>query len=900
MKVQPLSQTHPASVLLQNSEITGTERKEVDLAGSEKHFRAILENIRLVAVTLDPEGKVIFCNDFLLDLTGWKREEVLNKAWFELFLPTEIVPEVKSVFINTIETADFPSYYENEIITKDKKRRTIAWNNTVFLDENGRLSSITSIGEDITDRMIAERSLLENKGHLRTLVDTIPDLVWLKDKDGVYLTCNPKFERFFGARESEIIGKTDYDFVEKDLADFFTQKDREAMAAGKPTMNEEEITYADDGHREHLETIKAPMHDPNGHLIGILGVGRDITLRKQAEEELRKKEMQLRTAQKVGRVGSWEFDLNSRKVDASEEARKIYGIGEKQFTIEEIQSVPLSEYRPMLDKALNDLVKNKLTYDVQFRIKRISDSEVRDIHSTAEYFAERNVVIGTIQDITERKQAENKLHESEALLNEVGRIAKIGGWEVDVASGEGTWTPEVVKIHELDPDTPANVEFGLNFYPRGSRELIEKAFQDAVQKGEPYDLELKFITAKGTHKWVRSIGNPKIIDGKVVKVTGSLQDITELKSAEIKIAEEAIRRRIFIEQSIDGIVVLDQNGKVFEVNQKYADMLGYSLEEMLQLNVWDWDTQWTREELLEMLKDTDESGNHLETRQRRKDGTLLDVEVSSNGAMFGDQKLIFCVCRDITERKRSEKELLHAKLAAETANRAKSEFLATMSHELRTPLNSILGFSQMLNDKIPGELNEKQSRYVSHIMKSSEHLTDLINDILDLSKIEAGNMELNIEMFDVSETLNEIITLIQPLADKKSVDIESIIHTERLELNADRKKFRDIINNLLSNAVKFTPENGRVRIEAACQNNKLHISVSDNGIGITREDQHEIFKPFKQADSFLNRKYQGTGLGLAITKNYVEMHGGVIWVESSPGKGSTFKFVIPLHAEHNC
>ncbi|WP_094228543.1 PAS domain-containing sensor histidine kinase [Methanolobus psychrotolerans] len=898
MKVQPLSQNHPTGVLLQHIDITERKRTGPDLTEHEKYIHSLLNNIQLAGVTLDPEGNIVFCNDFLLGLTGWKREEVLYKNWFDTFLPSEIIPKIKTVFAKTIEKSDVPSYYKNEIVTKNGKRRLIAWNNTAIKDITGHICSITSIGEDITDRRFAEKSLLTSKGQLRTLVDTIPDLIWLKDVNGIYLNCNPKFERFFGAKEAEIVGKTDYDFVEKDLADFFTKNDKEAMKADRPTVNEEEIIYADDGHKEYLETIKSPMYDPNGHLIGVLGVGRDITQRKHDEEELRKKELQLRTAQNVGRFGSWHFDLNSGNVDASEEALRIYGTEIKQFTIKKIQEIPLPEYRPVLDKALHDLITGKAPYDVHFRIRRQKDGAIRDIHSVAEYFAEHNIIIGTIQDITELKQAENKLLENKALLNEVGRIAMIGGWEFNVVSGQCTWTPEVLKIHELDINTPANNELGLTFYPSGSRESIVKAFQNVVDKGESYDLELEFITAKGNHKWVRTSGRPTIENGKVVKVTGILQDITERKQNELKIEEEAIRRRIFVEQSSDGIVVIDQNGKVFEANQKYADMLGYSLEEVLQLHVWDWDTPQTHEDLLEMIRNVDDSGDHFETRHRRKDGTFLDVEVSSNGAMFGEQKLAFCVCRDITRRKQDEDELRHAKLEAEAANMAKSDFLANMSHELRTPLNSIYGFSQLLNDRIPGELNEKQSQYLSNVLKSSKHLIELINDILDLSKVEAGEMQLCCDDFLINDLIDETVTSMQPAARKKHIGIRTDIQAGNVKIFADKKKMRDIMYNLLSNAVKFTPESGEICVRVICSNGKLQVSVSDNGIGISKTDQLEIFKPFKQVDSFLTRKFGGTGLGLAIVKKYVEMHGGNVLVQSDTGKGSTFTFMIAVKPEN--
>lgn len=767
LKAQALSKNHPASVILQNVNVNKLEMKEPEKKGYENYLSSVLNNLQLAGVMLDANANIIFCNDHLLDLTGWNREEVLHNNWFDIFLPAEIVPEVKHVFIRTIETADFPSYHENEIVTKDGNKRVIAWTNTVLKDGSGRISSITSVGEDITDLKLTERSLLNSKGQLRTLVDTIPDLVWLKDRNGVYLMCNPKFERFFGAKEEEIVGNTDYDFVEKDLADLFTLNDRKTMDAGKPSVNEEEIFFADDGHREFLETIKSPMYDSNGHLIGVLGVGRDITRHKLAEEELQRREMQLRTAQKVGGFGSWEIDLSSGKVDASEQAFLIYGFETKQLTIKDIQAIPLPEYRSMLDTALRDLVSSKKTYDVHFRIIRQNDSSVRDIHSVAEYFAERNVVIGTIQDITDRKQAEDRL------------------------------------------------------------------------------------------------------------------------------AEEAARRRILIEQSKDGIVILDQNGKVCEANQRYAEMLGYSPEELLTLHMWDWDIHYTKEQLLEMIRLADNRGVIHETTHRRKDGTFINVEISGNAAFFGGKKLIFCVCRDITERKQAEEILLNAKIAAEDANRSKGEFLATMSHELRTPLNSIIGFSDILLEGTAGSLNEKQARYIDHILKGGRHLLELINDILDFSKAEAGKMELDRELFSIYDAIEEIKALISPLAFKKNIELDIKIESGLENISADKIKFKQILYNLTSNAIKFTPDKGYVGITAQRFDNMLQISVIDTGIGIATKDLGKLFQPFKQLNSYMTREHQGTGLGLVLVKKYAEMHGGSVWVESEVGKGSIFTFRIP-------
>jgi len=217
-----------------------------------------------------------------------------------------------------------------------------------------------------------------------------------------------------------------------------------------------------------------------------------------------------------------------------------------------------------------------------------------------------------------------------------------------------------------------------------------------------------------------------------------------------------------------------------------------------------------------------------------------------------------------------------------------------MSHELRTPLNAIIGYSDMLIDGDFGELNDKQDRFANHISTSGKHLLELINDILDLSKIEAGKMDLYYEVFTVKEVMKNLLTMISPLAKKKSITLELEVKPETLSITGDSIKFKQILYNLGSNAVKFTQNGGTIKINASKKNDMIEISVADNGIGIEKEMQENLFTPFYQVDSSDSRKYAGTGLGLALVKNYVELHGGKIRVDSEYGKGSTFTFTIPI------
>ena len=265
----------------------------------------------------------------------------------------------------------------------------------------------------------------------------------------------------------------------------------------------------------------------------------------------------------------------------------------------------------------------------------------------------------------------------------------------------------------------------------------------------------------------------------------------------------------------------------------------------------------------------------------------------------GEVTGVFGISMDVTENAKAADALRQAKETAEAANRAKSQFLANVSHELRTPLNAIIGFSEILCDQTFGELNGKQARYTENVLNSGRHLLQLINTILDLSKIDAGRMELEPRAFQPEEVIREIYQVITTLAATKHITLTLSV-ADLPPLIADQEKFKQALYNLLSNAVKFTPEGGQVSLRTAIRTSRvdgrfLEISVGDTGIGVRLDDQERIFAGFEQADASFARRQRGTGLGLALTRRIVELHGGTLTVQSEgEGRGSVFRFTLPI------
>jgi PAS domain S-box-containing protein len=554
-----------------------------------------------------------------------------------------------------------------------------------------------------------------------------------------------------------------------------------------------------------------------------------------------------------------------------------------------------------------------------------------------------SILTGWMLNVVRKTESQRKILENEILqrkqierdLARAQKISKIGNWTIDLPDQEMWWSDEVYRILDLPINSKAQTleHFLKSVYPEDYPQ-VKKDIRNALSKGVAFNITHRVVQPSGTIRMVKQRTEIYLGDnGKPSQVFGTIQDITEQKNAE----NLAARLGRIVDKSFNEIYIFDSDSLMFtQVNLGARLNLGYRMEDLCQMTPLDLKPEFTKEQFekqIAPLRDGTESVIIFETVHKRKNGTMYPVEIRLQLSQEETPPQFVAIIQDISERKKAQKlfssafkelekrieartfdlaklnknlqaeiierkkveeELIVARDEAEKANQAKSQFLSQMSHELRTPLNAILGFSQLIATNSAEPLTSSQEQGVNEILKGGKHLLDLINEILDMARIETGNLSLSIEDINLNDLAEELLALNYPMARNKQVELYNYVSLEGdLYVRADRVRLKQIMLNLMSNAIKYNKSKGSVKLDAVeKEDGMIEISVSDTGHGISEENMKDLFKPFNRFGSEQD-DIEGTGIGLTITRKLVECMDGTIDVKSIEGEGSIFVINIP-------
>lgn len=785
----------------------------------------------------------------------------------------------------------------------------------------GKLQTRTAeLESEVGVRKRAEEALRESQRWLSGLVESAMDAIIGIDDSHTIVLFNAAAEKMFGHRASDLIGKPLDRLIParfrpdhaRHIRDFdhtgVTSRKMGALgaisgvrASGEEFPIEASISQVEAGGRKFFTVIL-----------------RDITERKQAEEALRENENQFRTMANsipqlawMARADGFIFWYNRRW-------HEYTGTTPEQMEGSGWQSVHDPDVLPKVLERWQNAIATAQPLEMEFplrgadgrfrmfltRVQPMKDSQGRLV----QWF-------GTSTDVDELKRAEETLRETQARLNSTLLAGSIGTWSWDIVNDRLAADEFTARMFSTDVAAAAKglpAEAYLQAIHEEDRPGVEEALARAIESCGYYDIEYRVRQKEGDLRWLHARGRVESdAQGKALSFFGAVMDISERKQAEEKLlASEARYRRLF-EAAKDGILILNaETGKIEDVNAFLIEMLGYSHADFLGKELWEiglFKDIVSNKENFQRLK-AERYVRYENLPLETRDGRAIWVEFVSNAYDVGGTQVVQCNIRDITERKLAEEALIAAskdmraylelQRQLEEANRnlksaseAKDRFLSTMSHELRTPLNAILGFTGTLLMGLPGPLTAEQKRQLETVRSSARHQLSLINDLLDLSRIESGKVSLKPELIACDKLVAEVVETLRPLATNKGLDLRMTVEGDNAETNTDRRALSQIVINLLNNAIKFT-ETGSVEV-AFRANEELEIVVTDTGPGIRPEDQSKLFAAFSRIEKSGAQATEGTGLGLHLSQKLAALLGGTITFQSELGKGTSFMLTLP-------
>ncbi len=880
-------------------DITELRQSQTNLQRSERLFGTLLSATHDVALLFDEEGTIIDCNDSFLALAGTTtREALIGTCIFDRFAEKEA--GLRMSWIRRALDKEEPVRFEDYLGRADKYFET-----TLFPISGpaGDDKILLMMAQDITDRIKAEIALNESEEKFRRLIENIPDVTWTSDLAGNTIYISDNIQKVFGFSSDEILANPDawLGRIHQDDADRVIEKYVHLFQGGERFDTEYRIRHKD-GHWMWLHDRSMFCYEKDGVQYAD-GLFTDITDRKRAERDL-------------SQIFSMSLDMLSiSDLDSSTFLRvnpafeKILGYPEEELLdksfLHFIHPEDVEATRAVVEQKLQ-MGSNVINFDNRYRCR---DGTYRWLSWVAHPQQEEGIIIAVARDITEWRKNQESLKKSKELLDATGRMAKVGGWELDAETMEVTWTNETYRIHGVSLGYKIILEEALNFFHPDDRERMRQAVQRSLDYGEPYDMEIRFITAQGELLWTRTVCQPKVVDGKTVKLKGTFQDISERKRMEQEIKKN--EERLLAAQQIARLGYWEW--------ETATDQLIWS-DVMYQLYDIELGTPLTFEYLLDRIHPGDrkqheqlaadllagKTGPSFSYRIVRLDGSLRYIygvgmrKHDEKGALAGlkgtlqdvtELKTVEMAYRDSEARlKEAQAETINLNLEMAHLNRimTMNELAASFAHEINQPLGAIIN-----NASVAKILNSNSVEGKGNL---GEILEDIVGDAQRAGQIIRkirGVMQKGESVFipiDINNLIDSVIALYENSSNLHHISVVTEKDERLVPVKGDEVRLQQVLINLITNAMEAMSDSPQkvLTFKTLYSGDMVKISISDTGTGIEKGSAEQVFDPF------YTTKRDGIGIGLRLCRSIIEEHGGKIWIESNGGTGTTFQFTLKV------
>ena len=890
------------------TDITARKQAELALQKSEKCYRALMDGASDAILLADHQGNLIEVNQKAEKLLGYSHDE-LTRLHMSQIHPPLALEAARNHFINIALNQSQP--LESLVLRKDGRQIPVEITGS-RIDVDG-VMIIQGILRDISDRKQIESQLIESEAKFRRLVEGGNDLIWSADQYGVFTYLSPQFKDMFGWESDEWIGRAFIDLVHPDDISSLFADYVQTLQAGQKLNIAEFRHQHQDGRYIWMRINTTPVFNSEGVIIGYQGILTNINDRKQTELLLQDLSARLELALQSAQIGIWEWDIVTNALIWDDRMYKLYGVNPADFSgaYEAWINGMHPDDLPIALEDSRQALSGEKEYNTEFRVV-LPNGSLRNLKAHA--VIQRNEqgeplrMIGLNYDMTERKQAELALQESQSFIQKIADASPNILYLYDIQEQRNVYTNrEIFSTLGYSPEAiqAMGENFALNLLHPDDLQTVLPEYYDKMevaQEGDIVEAEYRMRHVNGEWHWLHSRDAvfSRDAEGRVKQTIGTAEDISDRKLLE----QSQNRLHAMLEAATDYILISDSSGKTIWHNTALKQLRGLDNDPMTPRSPIDYHPQWVVDFLCQQaVPIAIANGSWIgETALLDTEGREIPVSqlLLAHKSPQGEVEFFSTIMRDMRFQKEYEQQLERTNAELLRATRLKNEFLATMSHELRTPLNSILGMTEALQEEVFGSVNERQTKALKTVEQSSYHLLTLINDILDVAKIEAGQVELIYTKTSINQLCQSCLAFVKQHALQKHIQMDVKIDPHLPDILLDERRMRQVLINLLNNAVKFTPEGGQVNLEVSRQadletqnRSWLRFSIIDTGIGIAPANTPKLFQPFVQIDSALNRKYEGTGLGLALVKQIVDLHKGKVRLISELDVGSCFMIELP-------